>query len=145
MKVTNIAAKQLSKIPEGAPVISISDVYSPPANIPGNRRVLRLSFFAGDHLSTDESRLISKEQVADIFRFIEAVKGDGSDHLFIQCGEGRIRSYTLMVFLVSEVDGLVRCGEMAAFPRGIIDLCTISRLSEFAEELGLGSEHRSNK
>lgn len=146
IRFTNIGKNQLSNLDKDVPVISIRDKYSDYPVIPNasKREILRLTFFPGDHIQTSEDNLFSKNDALCVLAFISRQIDAGRDKIYIQCGEGRIRSYTLVNEIcyseVSEIFGDNFHFKMdtteSNFPRGIIDRVTARNFSQYAEEVG---------
>lgn len=148
--LTNIGKPQLTKVSKDYPVISIRDKYSSVAEIPNKekRRVLHLCFFASDYMpSVADQDQISKEDVANIIALIKLAAEEGHEKVYVQCGEGRIRSYTLARTItyyhqISD-EGILAlkgieveyCNKESAYHRGIIDRSISSRVESFLEEL----------
>lgn len=146
IRFTNIGKNQLSKLNKNVPVISIRDKYSNFVDIPNekNREVLRLTFFAGDHMVTTPENLFSKNDALCVLAFISKQLDAGEEQIYIQCGEGRIRSYTLVNEIcysdLSDIFGEDVRFKMdtseSNFKRGVIDRVTARNFSNYAEEVG---------
>ncbi len=150
VKLTNVGKQQVATLNPTKPVISIRDKYSSAAVIPNekNRRVLRLCFFASEHLaSVHEDDCLSKDDVKNIIEFIKLSAEEGQDKIYFQCGEGRIRSYTLATDIVNfhrysdegikalkGID-LSYCNKDSVIKKGIEDLDVARRLRNYLEEL----------
>lgn len=150
VKLTNVGKQQVATLNPTSPVISICDKYSSPAVIPNesNRRILRLTFFTMDHMpSVDEDDCLSKDQVRDIINFIKLSAQEGHDKIYLQCGEGRIRSYTLASGIANyhrysdegiiALNGIVLeyCNKDSVIKQGIEDRKTANRLFNYLEDL----------
>lgn len=163
IKLMNIAKSQLQHVDTKCPVVSISDVYSSPAAIPGSkvkpipRDVVYADFFALDHFpeDTDESKGLNKETVKNIIDLIKRTANTDHDKIYFQCGEGRIRSYTLaseLAFLQTYSDDGIRgleninlkySSEESDIKKGITDVRTARLLIKHVEELN--KEHLESK
>lgn len=136
LRLTNISKQKVSQIPIDAPLISISDKYSPGAAIPNkdNRPLLRIDFFPGDHMSEDERDHCMRPEVAKkIFDFVNEHKDKGL--IYVNCGEGRIRSYTVVDTLESLLfeQGVRRDSSLACIKQGVTDRYTYRKLVEYYE------------
>ncbi len=134
-RVTNISREMVLKIPIDAPIISIGDRYSQFTNIPNheNRPVLRVNFFTGDHASPDvANHILNDEQAEKILTFVK--ENLDKEVIYVQCGEGRIRSYTVcdaLSYALIEQD-VIHDHELASIKTGIIDRHTARTLIEVA-------------
>lgn len=144
--VTNIAKTQLSKLNQNYPVISITDRYTPRPEIPNpknKRDILYLVFSPGDHFETDEKNLLSLKQTFDIIEFVKQQFEKKVEKIYIQCGEGRIRSYTLANAIYRYLDepflkegyNVQHCTKESAIKTGSIDRTTLHRFIDFTDEL----------
>lgn len=137
-RLLNVGKDRIKDIPEDAPIVSIGDVYSSPINIPNaaNRPLLVLSFFPGDHFHNDVAadRLFTKDKGEQLVAFCEEHRKAGVEAIYIQCGEGRIRSYTLCTVL-SSIEGYRHDHANSSFQRGIIDLKTAHVLGSVVDAL----------
>jgi len=135
IQVTNIAKDKVGSIPMDAPLISISDKYSYGAAIPNekNRPLLKLDFFPGDHIDFDNRDHCMRPELAKkIFDFM-AKRKDG-EVVYIQCGEGRFRSYTLCTMLEHLLYPRVRHNrELATVKQGNEDRYTARELVKYYE------------
>ena len=105
--VRNIGKNKFDNRSRTCPVISISGRYSSGACIPGSkagRNILYLEFFAGDHFE-DKSLCITEEHAKQIREFILALPDDTTE-LLVNCGEGKIRSYTVCMVLYRMFDAI---------------------------------------
>lgn len=148
--LTNVSRGQISTLNPTKPVITIRDKYSAPAVIPNekNRRVLPLCFFASEHLaSVSDDDCLSKDDVRNIIELIKLSADEGQDKIYFQCGEGRIRSYTLATDIVNfhrysdegikalkGID-LKYCNKDSVIKKGIEDRDVARRLRNYLEEL----------
>ncbi|MCY1300586.1 hypothetical protein D9M68_19750 [compost metagenome] len=140
-RLLNIGKDRLNKIPKDAPLVSISDAYSSAPEIPNrqNRPILFLSFFPGDHFqeNTDPERLFTKEKGQQVVAFCEEHRKAGADAIYIQCGEGRIRSYTLCT-LINQMEGYQHDHANSSVQRGVIDRVTARMLGEVVDPIVYG-------
>ncbi len=105
--VRNIGKNKFDNQSRSCPVISISDRYSSGACIPGSkagRNILYLDFFPGDHFENKEL-CITEEHAKQIREFILALPDDTTE-LLVNCGEGKIRSYTVCTVLHRMFDAI---------------------------------------
>lgn len=108
--VKNISKDSVANIDHRTPLISICDRFGARPPIPGSkagRRVLYLEFDPGDHY--EGATLITAEQVKDIKAFVDSLPSD-TKFLYIHCGEGRIRSYTVAAALMCAYDHICHDG-----------------------------------
>lgn len=94
--VRNISKDAVKSEPVTLPLISISDRYSKHLEIPGEkkgRHVLRLDFFPGDYFD-DKEKCVKEEHAAAITKFMAELP-EGTTEILVNCGEGKIRSYTV--------------------------------------------------
>jgi len=125
VRITNIGKDALQTIDYKAPLISISDRYSHGYSIPGKdtRPLLQLDFFPGDHLDEQEKKYaLTEKQVGRVVEFVEANRDNGL--VYIQCGEGRIRSYTLCVSLSRMMANVTHDSSIASIKQGVVDRYT---------------------
>lgn len=136
LRLTNIGKHQVPNIPHHAPLITISDKYSYPPPIPNekNRPVLRLDFFPGDHLDANEKdEAIKPEQVRKLVEFVQDNREAG--HIYVQCGEGRIRSWTICSVLSRQLDLVLHDTEISAIKNGNVDRWTHNVLRTVLTEM----------
>lgn len=96
LHVVNISKEAVALIAHDAPLVSIGDRWGNRTVIPNaeERPLLYLTFSPGDDLRGDDVLYgFTKEQAQKLIAFVEANRAAGT--LYIQCGEGRMRSYTL--------------------------------------------------
>lgn len=134
-RVTNISREMVLKIPIDAPIISIGDRYSQFTDIPNheNRPVLRVNFFTGDHASPDMAEhTLNEEHAEKILAFVK--ENLDKEVIYVQCGEGRIRSYTVCDALSYAFieEGVIHDHELATIKTGIIDRHTAHGLIKVA-------------
>lgn len=145
LNFVNVGKKDITNVDKNAPVVSVRDKYSDYAVIPNasKRDILHLCFFPGDHINTSEENLLTKNQVLCLLAFVSQQLDKGVEKIYVQCGEGRIRSYTLVTELcysdVSSIYGEnVRFNHDKAgstFPNGVIDRVTARNFIKFSEEV----------
>jgi predicted protein tyrosine phosphatase len=136
LRLTNISKQEVGKIPNDAPLISISDKYSSGAAIPNkdNRPLLRVDFFPGDHTGENERDHCMRPEVArQIFDFVNEHMDKGL--IYVNCGEGRIRSYTVCETLETLLldKGVRRDSSLASIKHGVLDRYTYRQLVEYYE------------
>jgi len=125
LRVTNVGKHQLPHLDQSLPLISIYDKYSYRASIPNeaNRPVLNLCFFPGDHLDVSEKTdALTPEQAKSVVEFVKEHKDKGQ--IFVQCGEGRIRSWTICSSLVRTPLDIEHDTTLSAIKSGVIDRVT---------------------
>lgn len=125
LRLTNIGKHHLPNIPHDAPLISITDRYSMAPVIPNRdkRPVLFATFFPGDHLtSTERHEGMTPDLARKIVKFVE--ENRDKKHIFVQCGEGRIRSWTICSVLERMLDFTVHDTERATIKQGMVDKYT---------------------
>lgn len=136
LRLTNIGKHQVQDIPRDAPLISIFDKYSYPAQIPNekDRPVLRLNFFPGDHLDANERHEGMTPEIArQVIDFVQDNREQG--HIYVQCGEGRIRSWTICSVLSRQLDFILHDTEISAIKSGNVDRWTHSVLRSTIVEM----------
>lgn len=138
-RLINIGRDYLKDIPKDAPVVSIRDAYTDGADIPNadSRPILRLSFFPGDALAgmdIDPERMFTVEKGEQLVAFCEEQRKAGADAIYIQCGEGRIRSYTLCS-IVGTMEGYMHDRGESTFPQGTIDRVTARILNSIVDPI----------
>jgi hypothetical protein len=140
-RLLNVGKDRLATIPKDAPLVSISDAYSSSPTIPNqqNRPVLFLSFFPGDHFHNDidPERLFTKEKAEELVTFCEEHRKAGAEAIYMQCGEGRIRSYTLCT-VINEMEGYSHDHANSSFRTGVIDRVTARYLGEVVDPIVRG-------
>lgn len=145
VRLINISKKRVGDIDKNAPLISINDYYSEPPAIPNrdNRPLLFSTFFPGDHAmsSDDKERLMTAERAQKIIEFCIAQRNDGHEAIYVQCGEGRIRSYTVCTVLEDYLHGDVfeHDRENACIKHGIVDRYTFHMMRPVID--GYGKDH----
>lgn len=125
-RLINISKGRLQNVDPKAPVISITDRYSNGVAIPGKdqRPLLQVEFFPRDHApEIAEDRCMTAEMADSIIKFAEDQRKAGHKVIYVQCGEGRIRSYTI-VTLLEELDGFIRDTDQCCIKSGIMDRYT---------------------
>lgn len=103
--VRNIGKDAVKGEPATIPLISISDRYSKHLEIPGEnkgRHVLRLYFFPGDHFD-DKEKCVKEEHAIAIDKFMAELP-EGTTEVLVNCGEGKIRSYTVCEAMYNRYD-----------------------------------------
>lgn len=132
VKLANISKTRVQSINPNAPLISIGDYYSLPVAIPNreNRPLLFVDFFPGDHAMPGDhpSRMLTAEKAEQIVKFVEAQRKAGAEIVYVQCGEGRIRSYTIATTIENYLEGFRHSPEDACIKQGIVDRYTYSIL-----------------
>ncbi len=136
LRLTNISKQAVQKIPHDAPLISISDRYSPGTVIPNKdkRPLLEIKFFPGDHIEEHQKQYAMTQEIAkQIFDFVEEHKDKGL--IYVNCGEGRFRSFTVCETLESLMfgQGVRRDRTLATIKEGVLDRYTYRQLVEYYE------------
>lgn len=136
LRLTNISKQAVREIPHDAPLISISDRYSSGTAIPnkGKRPLLEIKFFPGDHIQKDQMEHCMTPALAkQIFDFVKEHKDKGL--IYVSCGEGRIRSYTICDTLETLMfcEGVRRDCTLASIKQGVLDRHTHRQLVEYHE------------
>lgn len=139
VRLVNISKQRVATIEEDAPLVSICDPRGIPPQIPnrGNRPLLFLEFYPADNAmpSDHPSQQFTEEKARKFFKFLEEQKAAGAKVVYIQCGEGRIRSWTLAEEASCLLDGFVHDTVNASIQKGIIDRYTRRILVTTAREL----------
>ncbi|MNZ13303.1 hypothetical protein D3C78_301990 [compost metagenome] len=136
VRLVNISKGRVQRIHHMAPLISISDRYSTPPAIPARdqRPLLLLDFFPADfapELSKDS--LLTAEKADKIIKFVEEQREAGAEVIYVQCGEGRIRSFSVCTALES-LDGFHRDANDACIKSGILDRYTFNLLGDRVDQ-----------
>lgn len=138
VRLVNISKGRVSRVDHNAPLVSISDAYTLPPEIPNRdkRPLLLLEFFPGDHATPNESRerLMTAEKASLLINFIEAQRKAGAEVIYFQCGEGRIRSYTLATCAWRYLEGYRHDTANACVSQGIIDRYTFNMAARAMED-----------
>lgn len=125
-RLINISKGRLQDIDPSAPVISITDRYSSGVSIPGKdqRPLLQVRFFPRDYApELAEEHCMTAEIADSIIKFTEDQRKAGHKVIYVQCGEGRIRSYTVTT-LLEELDGFIRDTPHCCIRSGVMDRYT---------------------
>lgn len=131
-RLVNISKNRLQQVDPKAPVISITDRYSNGVAIPGKdqRPLLQVMFFPRDHApELDPEGCMTPERAAEIFKFAEAQRDAGAEVIYVQCGEGRIRSFTICATL-AQLEGFEHDHGNSCIKSGILDRYTYNILGD---------------
>jgi len=131
-RVVNISKKRVFELPSDAPLISISDAYSVGVAIPNekNRPLLKLEFFPRDHApEISEDRCMTQERAEKIFAFVEEQVAAGAEVIYVQCTEGRVRSFTICA-TVGQLEGVTHDHASSCIKSGILDRYTCNILGD---------------
>lgn len=131
-RVVNISRKRVAEIPNTAPLISISDAYSVGVSIPNekNRPLLKLEFFPRDHApEISEDRCMTQERAEKIFAFVEEQVAAGAEVVYVQCTEGRVRSFTICA-IVSQLENVDHDHDSSCIKSGILDRYTYNTMGD---------------
>lgn len=128
VRLVNISKQRVGQVDANTPLVSICDPRGIPPHIPNreNRPVLFLEFYPGDHAMPEDRphELFTDGKCKRFIDFINAQKEAGAEVIYIQCGEGRIRSWTLAEQAHCELEGFIHDTENASIQSGIIDRYT---------------------
>ncbi|MNO25622.1 hypothetical protein D3C76_154640 [compost metagenome] len=132
VRLVNISKGRVQQIDHKAPLISICDRYSTPAAIPGRgqRPLLLLEFFPADHAPEISKEHLMTEAKADaVIKFVEEQREAGHEVIYVNCGEGRVRSYSVCAALES-LEGFHHDHANACIKQGILDRYTFNLLGD---------------
>lgn len=142
VRLVNISKARVQNVDHNAPLISISDSHSGHVPVPNEtkRPLLRLSFFPGDNaMPGDEGRLMTVERARQVAEFVEEQRKAGAQIIYVQCGEGRIRSWTICTTVAHRLDGFTHDSDNGCIKSGIVDRYTHRMMSHelisFAKQL----------
>lgn len=131
-RLVNISKQRLQQVDPKAPVISITDRYSNGVAIPGKdqRPLLQVMFFPRDFApELDPEGCMTPERAAEIFKFAEEQRDAGAEVIYVQCGEGRIRSYTICTAL-GQLEGFDHDHANSCIKSGVLDRYTYNILGD---------------
>ncbi len=127
VRLINISKDRLQQIDPMTPLISISDRYSSPVIIPHKeqRPLLQVEFFPRDHApEIAEEHCMTPELANSIIKFALDQQKAGAEVIYVQCGEGRIRSFTIVAALEMELEGFHRDASQCCIKQGLLDRYT---------------------
>ncbi|MNY40175.1 hypothetical protein D3C86_1749000 [compost metagenome] len=91
-------------------------------NVEG-RPVLFVDFFPGDYLEPQERKhAMSDVRARRIVDFV--IENRDKGHIFVQCGEGRFRSWTICHVMERAFGNTEHCTELSAVKQGSVDRYT---------------------
>lgn len=142
VRLINISKQRVATVDPNAPLVSICDPNGLPPHIPNreNRPLLFLEFYPGDHAMPEDrpNQLFTTSKARKFIDFINAQKEAGAEAIYIQCGEGRIRSWTLAEQAHCELEGFDHDTENASIKSGIIDRYTRRIFADAVREIESG-------
>jgi hypothetical protein len=131
-RLVNISKGRLQQVDPKAPVISITDRYSNGVAIPGKdqRPLLQVEFFPRDHApELGADGCMTAEKAEAIIKFAEEQRDAGAEVIYVQCGEGRIRSFTVCS-AIDHLEGFEHDHANSCIKSGIIDRYSFNHLMD---------------
>lgn len=139
IRVINISKQRVQSVDVNTPIISICDPRGIPPQIPNreNRPLLLLEFYPADHAMPEDrpEEKMTEAKTKRIVDFVKAQKEAGHERIFVQCGEGRIRSFTICTMLEDYMEDVQHDREEACIKEGIIDRYTRNIMKSYLRKV----------